>query len=64
MLTQSYVPIVGGVERMVEELSAHLVARGHEVAVATLRQPGAPAEATSTASRSAAWTASSTAYPG
>jgi glycosyltransferase involved in cell wall biosynthesis len=40
MLTQSYAPIVGGEERMVEDLSAELAARGHDVAVATLRQPG------------------------
>jgi glycosyltransferase involved in cell wall biosynthesis len=40
MLTQSYAPIVGGVERVVEDLSTELVRRGHEVGVATLRQPG------------------------
>lgn len=40
MLAQSYAPIVGGVERVVEDLSIELVARGHEVSVATLRQPG------------------------
>jgi glycosyltransferase involved in cell wall biosynthesis len=40
MLAQSYAPIVGGVERVVEDLSVELVARGHEVSVATLRQPG------------------------
>jgi glycosyltransferase involved in cell wall biosynthesis len=40
MLTQSYAPIVGGVERVVEDLSSELVRRGHEVSVATLRQPG------------------------
>lgn len=39
MLSQSYAPVVGGEERMVEDLSAELVARGHDVAVATLRQP-------------------------
>jgi glycosyltransferase involved in cell wall biosynthesis len=39
MLTQSYAPIVGGIERMVEAMSAELAARGHDVAVATLRQP-------------------------
>jgi glycosyltransferase involved in cell wall biosynthesis len=44
MLTQSYVPIVGGVERIVEDLSTELLRRGHEVGVATLRQPGEPAE--------------------
>lgn len=40
MLAQSYPPVVGGVERVVEDLSGELVRRGHEVAVATLRQPG------------------------
>ncbi len=39
MLTQSYGPIVGGIERMVEDISAELAERGHDVAVATLRQP-------------------------
>ena len=39
MLAQSYAPIVGGVERMVEDLSCELGQRGHEVTVATLRQP-------------------------
>ncbi len=44
MLAQSYAPIVGGVERVVEDLSGELSRRGHEVSVATLRQPnGAPA---------------------
>lgn len=40
MLSQSYAPIVGGIEHMVESMSAQLAARGHDVAVATLRQPG------------------------
>ena len=39
MLAQSYSPVVGGEERIVEDLSAELVRRGHEVGVATLRQP-------------------------
>lgn len=39
MLTQSYAPIVGGIEHMVEDISGELAKRGHEVAVATLRQP-------------------------
>jgi glycosyltransferase involved in cell wall biosynthesis len=39
MLAQSYAPIVGGVERVVEDLSIELSTRGHEVSVATLRQP-------------------------
>jgi glycosyltransferase involved in cell wall biosynthesis len=43
MLAQSFAPIVGGEERMVEDLSRELAQRGHEVAVATLRQPGAEA---------------------
>jgi len=40
MLTQSYPPIVGGEERAVEDLSLELAGRGHDVAVAALRQPG------------------------
>jgi glycosyltransferase involved in cell wall biosynthesis len=40
MLAQFYAPIVGGEERMTESLAGALVERGHEVAVATLRQPG------------------------
>jgi len=40
MLTESYAPIVGGIEHMVESMSAELSGRGHEVSVATLRQPG------------------------
>jgi glycosyltransferase involved in cell wall biosynthesis len=44
MLTQSYAPIVGGVERVVEDLSSELRRRGHEVGVATLRQPGEEAQ--------------------
>jgi glycosyltransferase involved in cell wall biosynthesis len=40
MLAQTYAPVVGGEERHVEDLSAELAARGHEVVVATLRQPG------------------------
>jgi glycosyltransferase involved in cell wall biosynthesis len=40
MLTQSYPPVVGGEERAIEDLSGELAERGHEVAVATLRQPG------------------------
>jgi glycosyltransferase involved in cell wall biosynthesis len=36
MLTQSYAPVIGGVERSVEDLSDHLARRGHHVAVATL----------------------------
>jgi glycosyltransferase involved in cell wall biosynthesis len=39
MLAQSYAPIVGGVERVVEDLSVELAARGHQVSVATLHQP-------------------------
>jgi len=43
MLAQSISPIVGGEERVVEDLSRELVARGHEVSIATLQQPGEPA---------------------
>ncbi|HYG96565.1 MAG TPA: glycosyltransferase family 4 protein [Solirubrobacterales bacterium] len=39
MVAQSFAPIVGGEERIVEDLSRELARRGHEVAVATLRQP-------------------------
>jgi glycosyltransferase involved in cell wall biosynthesis len=39
MLAESFAPIVGGVERIVESLSTALAGRGHEVSVATLRQP-------------------------
>jgi glycosyltransferase involved in cell wall biosynthesis len=39
MLAQSYAPIIGGEERVVEDLSTELVRRGHEVAVATLPLP-------------------------
>lgn len=44
MLAQFYAPVVGGEERMVESLAVGLRERGHEVAVATLRQPGQDAE--------------------
>jgi len=40
MLAQSIAPIVGGEERVVEDLSRELLARGHEVSIATLQQPG------------------------
>ena len=40
MLTQFYPPVLGGLERHVKDLSEALVARGHEVAVVTLRQGG------------------------
>ena len=36
MLAQSYAPVIGGEERVVEELGRELAARGHEVSVATL----------------------------
>jgi glycosyltransferase involved in cell wall biosynthesis len=39
MVAQSFAPVVGGEERIVEDLSRELVRRGHEVAVATLKQP-------------------------
>jgi glycosyltransferase involved in cell wall biosynthesis len=41
MLAQSLSPIVGGEERVVEDLSRSLSERGHELAIATMRQPGA-----------------------
>jgi len=39
-LAQFYAPIVGGEERMTESIATSLAARGHDVAVVTLRQPG------------------------
>lgn len=36
MLAQNYAPVVGGEERIVEDLSIELVQRGHDVAVATI----------------------------
>jgi glycosyltransferase involved in cell wall biosynthesis len=39
MLSQTFAPVVGGVERMVEDLCSELSRRGHEVAVATLGHP-------------------------
>ncbi len=42
MLAQFYAPITGGEERHVQDLSRALVARGHEVAVATLGHDGCP----------------------
>lgn len=39
MLAQSYSPVVGGEERIVEDLSVELARRGHQVGVATLTQP-------------------------
>jgi glycosyltransferase involved in cell wall biosynthesis len=36
MLAQGYAPVVGGEERIVEDLSRELAARGHKVAVGTL----------------------------
>ncbi|MBS1888310.1 MAG: glycosyltransferase family 4 protein [Actinobacteria bacterium] len=39
MLAQTYAPVHGGEERHVEDLSGELARRGHEVVVATLRQP-------------------------
>jgi glycosyltransferase involved in cell wall biosynthesis len=42
MLAQFFRPVVGGEERSVEDLASALAGRGHDVAVATLRVPGAP----------------------
>lgn len=41
MLAQFYPPVIGGEERHVRNLSLELAARGHDVAVATLRHEGA-----------------------
>ena len=43
MLTQFYPPYIGGEERHVRNLSARLVANGHQVAVATLGNQDLPA---------------------
>lgn len=43
MLAQFYRPFIGGEERYVRDLSIELVARGHDVAVATFWQKGLPA---------------------
>jgi glycosyltransferase involved in cell wall biosynthesis len=40
MLSQFFPPVLGGLERHVKDLSEALVARGHQVAVITLRQGG------------------------
>jgi glycosyltransferase involved in cell wall biosynthesis len=40
MLAQSFSPIVGGEERVVEDLSIELAKRGHAVSIATLQQRG------------------------
>ena len=45
MLAQFYEPVIGGEERHVLSLSEGLVARGHEVVVATMPHPARPAEA-------------------
>src|SRR5215472_10913122 len=42
MLAQFYPPIIGGEERYVRNLSVELVARGHDVAVATLQHGQEP----------------------
>lgn len=43
VITDSHPPLIGGANRSVELLSRHLVARGHEVSVATAWQDGLPA---------------------
>ena len=42
MLAQFYAPIIGGEERLVQDLSVDLAQRGHQVAVATLWHAGLP----------------------
>ena len=42
MVTQFYSPTVGGQERVVEDLSRELIARGHHVAVVALQQGDLP----------------------
>jgi glycosyltransferase involved in cell wall biosynthesis len=46
MLAQSFAPVVGGEERVVEDLTTELVRRGHHVAIATLEPPGSLPEET------------------
>ena len=60
MLAQSFAPIVGGEERVVEDLSRELVARGHEVSIATLQQPGGVTPSESAGAR--VYTLRSTSY--
>jgi glycosyltransferase involved in cell wall biosynthesis len=45
LLSQFYAPVVGGIERVVEDLARALVQRGHDVAVATLADTDTVAEA-------------------
>jgi glycosyltransferase involved in cell wall biosynthesis len=40
MLAQSFAPVIGGEERVVEDQTSELVRRGHHVAIATVEQPG------------------------
>lgn len=42
MVTQFYAPTIGGQERVVEDLSRELIARGHHVAVVALQQGDLP----------------------
>ena len=42
MLAQFYAPIIGGEERVVQDLSQELASRGHSVAVTTLWHAGQP----------------------
>ncbi len=44
MLTQSYAPVIGGEEKVVQDLGRQLVARGHAVSVATLTPESATGE--------------------
>lgn len=44
LLSQFFRPVIGGEERVVEELGRELVARGHAVTVATTALEGEPAE--------------------
>jgi len=47
LVPSAYAPAVGGVERLTSRLAAHLIGRGHEVEVWTMRHPPAlPAEET------------------
>jgi glycosyltransferase involved in cell wall biosynthesis len=42
MLTQFYLPVIGGEERIIHDMSVELVKRGHEVVAVTTLLPGLP----------------------
>ena len=64
MLAQSFSPVVGGEERIVEDLSSELSLRGHRVTVATLCQPAGEPPPRATGSSCACSAARPIASPG